>query len=267
MRAERDSVAALESNELLTAAGKIPRSSSAASAAVKLQPAGVSPVSPASAEGVTPPPIVSDMAELDQELPVIFVGHSRGAKLAIGAASAFKGRVGALVLFDPVDSTNYEPDTMLPLLTNLRVPVAIVGAQADEGMCAPYGANYVAFYSALEKSGAPRLLATLPHAGHTQLLDVRDALLVDPCAAGSDDDAFVRQVCLGTMVSWIECWCSSSASALSVREMQAFQESKHARSKVELWASLADKVKRDNLVEILRQTPWGAQVDWTSSGL
>eukprot|EP00960_Hanusia_phi_P011673 340629-Hanusia_phi.AAC.4 len=101
-------------------------------------------------------------------------------------------------------------------------------------MCAPFGANYEAFYSALETSRVPRLLvrdggsewrglamqqATLPHAGHTQLLDVRNALLVDPCAAGTDDDAFVRQVCLGTMVSWIECWCASSSSALSVQEM------------------------------------------------
>uniref|UniRef100_A0A7S0EL35 1-alkyl-2-acetylglycerophosphocholine esterase n=1 Tax=Hanusia phi TaxID=3032 RepID=A0A7S0EL35_9CRYP len=267
MRAERDSAAALESNELQAAGLPPVRPTSDGQASVNLESASVAPVSPVSAEGITSQPIVLPGAEVDQELPVIFVGHSRGAKLAIGAATAFKDRVAALVLLDPVDSTNYEPDSMLPSLKTLRVPVAIVGAQADEGMCAPFGANYEAFYSALETSRVPRLLATLPHAGHTQLLDVRNALLVDPCAAGTDDDAFVRQVCLGTMVSWIECWCASSSSALSVQEMLYYQESKKARNKLELWASLADKAERGNLVDTLRTTSWGAEVDWTFSGL
>eukprot|EP00960_Hanusia_phi_P011671 340629-Hanusia_phi.AAC.2 len=92
MRAERDSAAALESNELQAAGLPPVRPTSDGQASVNLESASVAPVSPVSAEGITSQPIVLPGAEVDQELPVIFVGHSRGAKLAIGAATAFKVR-------------------------------------------------------------------------------------------------------------------------------------------------------------------------------
>ena len=74
------------------------------------------------------------------DLPIIFVGHSRGAKHCVLAANAMKraGRkVSAMVLYDPVDKTQFEVDSVLPILAQLKVPTAIVGAGAEEGSCAP----------------------------------------------------------------------------------------------------------------------------------
>lgn len=122
-------------------------------------------------------------------VPLVFMGHSRGAKHSILAAQAMKraGRnVAGLVLLDPVDATQFEAYSVLPVLRSLGVPTAIVGAGAEEGACAPPDADYDAFFRVLGESGTPRLLAEVAKAGHMQFLDSRKTLVVDPCTVSDD---------------------------------------------------------------------------------
>ena len=114
--------------------------------------------------------------------PLVFVAHSRGGKSAVLAAQASQRDVAAIVLLDPVDATGAENSTVLPALRTLRAPLAVLGAGAGAGECAPPGANYAAFFAAAAPA-PPRLLVLLPHAGHTQLLDDR-AEILDVCSPG-----------------------------------------------------------------------------------
>jgi pimeloyl-ACP methyl ester carboxylesterase len=107
--------------------------------------------------------------QLDASTPLVLVAHSRGAKLSVMAASASTRPIGALVLLDPVDATIFDDSTAMPTLRTLGVPTAVVGSGAGAGECAPPGGNYATYFESLGTSGAPKLLATLPHAGHTQV--------------------------------------------------------------------------------------------------
>lgn len=139
--------------------------------------------------------------------PLFFVGHSRGCKVAVLAASRAKKMkmdVGGLVLLDPVDSTSKDPSTCLPELEALAVPTAILhaGLSTLDG-CAPTGANYIGFADALKRSSTPRLIGALPRAGHTQFVDNRRALALDVCTPGKDKDAGVREVALTMTSAWV----------------------------------------------------------------
>jgi len=127
--------------------------------------------------------------------PLVLVAHSRGGKSAVLAAQASQRDVAAIVLLDPVDATGAENSTALPALRSLRAPLAVLGAGAGAGECAPPGANYAAFFAAAAPA-PPRLLALLPRAGHTQLLDDR-AEILDVCSPGK-----APFPCFGAEVSW-----------------------------------------------------------------
>ena len=53
-------------------------------------------------------------------------------------------------------------------------------------------------------SGSPALLAKLPQAGHTQFLDKRSELALDPCNVGKDRDKFVGQLCCQLVALWAQ---------------------------------------------------------------
>eukprot|EP00966_Prymnesium_polylepis_P008979 207296-Prymnesium_polylepis.1 len=138
---------------------------------------------------------------LPDDVPLVMVGHSRGAKLAVLAAAASTRPVAAMVLLDPVDATVWERDSAMTQLARLSVPTAVVGAAAA-GDCAPLSGNFNTFYRTLEAAGAPRLLALLPSAGHMQFVDRRSALL-DICPSGSDDDPSVHEVAMAVISAWL----------------------------------------------------------------
>ena len=135
-------------------------------------------------------------------MPLVLLGHSRGAKVATVAAAKSKRRVAALVLLDPVDATGPDPTTALPQLQSLgRVPTVILGSGAGAGDCSQN--DYLRFEAALEKSGAPRLVGVLDRAGHTQFVDNRRVLTVDVCTTGRDKDAVIREVALAATTAWV----------------------------------------------------------------
>ncbi len=49
-------------------------------------------------------------------VPLIFVGHSRGAKLCVLAAERVRRKVSAMILIDPVDATAFETVSVFPSL-------------------------------------------------------------------------------------------------------------------------------------------------------
>jgi len=139
-----------------------------------------------------------------RSVPLVLVGHSRGCKTCVAAASRCTKRpVAALVLLDPVDSTSADPSSVLPELSRLSaVPVAILGAAKGALDCSPTGTNYETFAAALDAS-APRLVGVLGKAGHTQFVDRRRVLSVDVCTTGKDKDVAVREVALATTTAWV----------------------------------------------------------------
>lgn len=138
---------------------------------------------------------------LPANTPVVMVGHSRGAKIAVRAASLRRApKVTAMVLLDPVDSTSFEPLSVLPLLESLRIPTAVVGA-GNGADCAPVGANYDAFLAALTQGGAVRLLGIIQNAGHLQFVDRRRDTS-DVCTYGKLKDDKVRGVAQAVLAVW-----------------------------------------------------------------
>lgn len=140
--------------------------------------------------------------KLAKAAPLVLLGHSRGCKTIIAAAARTKRRVAALVLVDPVDATGPDPSSVLDELSRLRVPTALIGSGKSAFDCAPTGSNYVAFADALQRARAPRLVALLPKAGHTQFIDNRRVLSTDVCTTGREPDALVREVALEIAAAW-----------------------------------------------------------------
>ena len=106
---------------------------------------------------------------LPPTLPLVLLGHSRGAKLSVLTAAKASRPVAAMVLLDPVDATPFEPASTMGTLAGLSVPTAVVGAADSATDCAPTGGNYATFFDTLATSAAPRLLALLPQAGTCSL--------------------------------------------------------------------------------------------------
>jgi pimeloyl-ACP methyl ester carboxylesterase len=149
---------------------------------------------------------------LSNDAPLFLVGHSRGAKACVAAASLSRRRVAGMVLLDPVDATSKDPSSVLATLSSLPgVPTAILGSQyGPVDGCAPPGANYESFASALDGSSSDRLVGKLSRTGHTQFLDERRSLLVDVCTPGKDSDASVREVALATVTAWLDTYCADT---------------------------------------------------------
>lgn len=163
-----------------------------------------------------------DQLALPPNAPLFFVGHSRGAKVCVLAASKAKKAkrsVGALVLLDPVDATPKDPSSCLAELETLCVPTAMLhaGLSTKDG-CAPPGSNYERFADVLEQSKTPRLIGSLPRAGHTQFVDNRKMLSVDVCTPGKDKDADVRDVAQALASEWVGAALSSGKTAAAQTE-------------------------------------------------
>ena len=110
-----------------------------------------------------------------------------------------------MVLLDPVDSTSFEPASVLSQLAASRVPTAVVGA----GKGVDCGSSYASVYEVLERAGTPRLLALVKQAGHLQFLDRRNEV-VDVCTFGKASDASVHAVAQAVLCAW----CASFVSGL-----------------------------------------------------
>ena len=184
---------------------------------------------------------------LPSTAPLILLGHSRGAKLCVSAASQSKRRrVAALVLLDPVDATEPDPDSVLADLAALSptVPVAILGTGKSGYDCAPLGSNYKGFAEACR---GPCLVGTLPSAGHTQFVDNRRALTVDVCTSGKVADAAVREVAVATTKEW-----ASAALDALVRPGGA---------------DSAGTAALQRAIRELRQQTFATSVEWQVDGL
>ena len=136
---------------------------------------------------------------------VLLAGHSRGCKHVVLAARSLLAAgiaVNALFLIDPVDATMQDPESVLDVMKTLHLPVLIVGAAGDDGGCAPAGSNYRDFFEAMRAGGCDGLLAVVEQAGHTQFLDARASLVLDPCAAGREQDLKVGAFCRALLTLW-----------------------------------------------------------------
>ena len=136
---------------------------------------------------------------------VLLAGHSRGCKHVVLAARSLLAAgiaVNALFLIDPVDATMQDPESVLDVMKTLHLPVLIVGAAGDDGGCAPAGSNYRDFFEAMRAGGCEGLLAVVEQAGHTQFLDARASLVLDPCAAGREHDLKVGAFCRALLTLW-----------------------------------------------------------------
>lgn len=160
------------------------------------------------------------------KLPLFLVGHSRGAKLAALAAIRSTRPVSGLVLLDPVDATPFDKETVLPMLSTLSPPTAVIGAAVGRGDCAPRGSNYAAFFDALAPE-TPKLLLVMGHAGHLQFLAHR-ADILDICASGRDKDDDVHGVVAEVISAWTAAFVPECASESKVIPgCRAHQESLH----------------------------------------
>lgn len=178
---------------------------------------------------------------LDPSLPLVLVGHSRGCKTCITAATQSSRRVGCFVLLDPVDQTSADNSTALPDLQKLKVPAAILGSAASWNNCAPTDSNYLRFVEVLASSSAPRLVGFLARAGHLQFLDQRQSFFPAFCTAGEDEDEAIRKVSLATTKAWV-------GAALTSQAQQASDARKGA-------------------VASLQGTAFPAMVEWQSADL
>lgn len=171
--------------------------------------------------------LLSQVSSLAQEKglaassPLVLLGHSRGCKTVVAAASRTKRRVAALVLIDPVDKTGPDPSSVLGALSSLQVPTVVLGSGKSEYDCAPTGSNYIVFADALRRAGAPRLVGLLGRAGHTQFVDNRRMLLTDVCTTGRDPDALVREVALEATAAWAAAALSPTSGTGALREAAA----------------------------------------------
>ena len=147
---------------------------------------------------------------------LILIGHSRGAKLSILAASKggvneLDGSVKALVLLDPVNNSPATPTgpgypNSLPYLKQYSplVPTLIIGASKGDDVV-PAEANYSQFYRACSSPTSSLItwLIELP-CGHLQFLDRQVAFFSLFSAPGLIDDALVRSISQSAMITFLE---------------------------------------------------------------
>jgi len=131
---------------------------------------------------------------------VAMMGHSLGGKLSTMVA-AMDSRVGALMLFDPVNGgagpSGYSataPDIVPERVTPLTIPIGIAGeinnaTGGSFGMsCAPAAQNYTTFYDAATGSGWAAEW-TLAGADHMDFLDDPNCgFTCSVCTDGPGDD-------------------------------------------------------------------------------
>lgn len=188
--------------------------------------------------------MLDQISGVTKDAPLFLIGHSRGCKTCVAAAavaSENRRRVAGLVLFDPVDATEPDPFTVLPLLEGLKgsIPTAVLGSTKSSYDCAPSGANYERFAEALGRSSTPGLVGSLRRAGHMQFLDDRRRLSVDVCTAGKDKDEAVREAAYATAAAWARA-CLQEDPKLrrdALRDAARALEAKDFRAAVE-WRNL-----------------------------
>ena len=116
-------------------------------------------------------------------------GHSMGGKDAVLAAARY-GVFASVVAIDPDDNGNVS--VVHGLLTNLRVPLLLIGAEVAwraSSVCAPKSANYERFF---EQAPSGTVELTLKDADHVQMLDEPDRFGYGICRSGTADSRQVR---------------------------------------------------------------------------
>ena len=135
-------------------------------------------------------------------------------------AAAADPRVKALFLIDPVDVTQWAPESSdfpsaaaaLRRLGGARpLPLAVVGSALGSD-CAPPDAGHAAFFEAAPGAAWEVVVGG---AGHLQFLDQRaGAGLMDAvCAAGPTPDVAVRALTQAAMVAWAELFVRQAGAA------------------------------------------------------
>jgi dienelactone hydrolase len=129
------------------------------------------------------------------------VGHSLGGKISVFAAS-LDPRIGAVVGWDPVDSTS--PSVAPELVTGLTAAVAVVGETTNAsggGMpCAPAAENYTTFYNA---APSPAVSITVNGADHMDWVDDPSCFVCGFCSPGSAAPELARKVTRRVNVAWL----------------------------------------------------------------
>jgi predicted dienelactone hydrolase len=129
------------------------------------------------------------------------VGHSLGGKVSVLAAVG-DARIGAIVGWDPVDSTS--PSVAPELISGIAAPVAVIGETTNAsggGMpCAPAAENFQQFYAA---AAAPALEMTMNGADHMDWVDDPSCGFCGFCTAGTLDPATTRTATRRLDVAWL----------------------------------------------------------------
>lgn len=132
---------------------------------------------------------------------VALAGHSLGGKLSVLAASK-DTRVGAIVAWDPVDSSN--PSVAPEKLVGMAAAIAVVGETTNAsggGMpCAPAAENFEQFYAA---AASPAIAITVIGADHMDWVDDPSCGFCGFCTAGSAAPELSRTVTRRLDVAWL----------------------------------------------------------------
>ncbi len=128
-------------------------------------------------------------------------GHSLGGKISIYAAT-LDARIGAIVAWDPVDSTS--PSVAPQLMTSLTAALAVVGETTNGGgggmPCAPSAENFQQFYAA---APSPALEVTVNDADHMDWVDDPSCGFCGFCSPGAADAERSRRVTRRLNVAWL----------------------------------------------------------------
>ena len=128
-------------------------------------------------------------------------GHSLGGKISVLAAAG-DARIGAVVAWDPVDSTN--PSVAPERMASLAIPIAVAGetTNAAGGVmpCAPAAENFQQFYAA---TLGPALALDVKGADHMDWVDDPSCGLCGFCTAGTAPAELARRVTRRLDVAWL----------------------------------------------------------------
>ncbi|KAJ1619221.1 hypothetical protein T492DRAFT_1087351 [Pavlovales sp. CCMP2436] len=201
---------------------------------------------------------------LSASTPLVLVGHSRGAKECVLAAAQSTRPIAAFCLYDPVDSTVFEPDSTLPILSALKVPSLVLGSGVGFGDCAPLNSNFAAFWDTLSAAKAPRLLGFMRCTGHTQFLDDRGNML-DVCSAGDDDDAAIHEVALAATAAFLSAYVPGVRARLTALHKMGRVGSGLTSASWVLLAEACESVA--SIVPLLESRRFRAAVEWRTGDL